>query len=435
MQHDPKSPSKSKRFLNCAGALPFANAVPDEMRDPPNHAAMMGTATHALIERVLQKDEEADDYKGRVIELLGEEMNPSILRDGAKMPPDDSERRCFEVDDYMLDGANLTIGYVRERIEKLHLDKSQVFLERRTNPLPDRDDTSGTADVTLDAWPVMLEVIDHKNGYILVDHKKNPQLTAYLLGRALEMGMDYEKYRITVAQPNADHEEGRIRSFEYTAEELLDFQREYREGVERVDVAAKAFRKAERGSDKEKAEWTKKYLKAGDHCTFCEAITMCPKHRALVQAEAQIDFDDKKLPAELPFCADDEFVGKILKWAPLLESLIKKARAHAYRSLSLGMDVPGQKLVEGRANRKLIQIPEDELVERIVEGGFVKKAAQLYSKPELLTGPQIEKIIDRKKRKAFAEEFLYKPTGNLLVVAEDDPREAIQGGFDAIEDL
>lgn len=435
MQHDPKSPSKSKRFLACAGALPFANAVPEELRDPVNQAALMGTATHALIERVLKNDEQAADYKGRIIEILGEEQEASVLRDGAKMPKDEDPRRnrCFDVDDYMIDGANTAIYYVRERIAELKLMKSEVSLERRTNPLPDRDDTSGTADITLDSWPRLLEVVDFKNGYILVDHKNNPQLTAYLLGRALEVGLDYLNYRITVIQPNADHEEGRIRSFDYTAEELLAFQAEYRAGVERVDVAADAFKKAERGSDKAKADWTKKNLVAGDHCTFCEAITMCPAHKQLAAMNAQIDFDAVKLPAELPFCADDEFVAKVLKWAPRLESLIKKARSHAYRSLSLGCGVEGFKLVEGRSNRKFIFVPEEELVELIVDGGFLKKS-QLYTKPELISGPAAEKLVDRSKRKEFEKEFLHKPAGNLIVVAEDDPREAIQGGFDAIEE-
>lgn len=419
--HAKRSPSQAKRFLACPGALVFCDSLPPEQHNHSSPAAQMGTAAHGLVERCLRSDSNPEDYRGRIIELGGDEESVAILRQGAKTPGKD--RTFFEVDSDMIDGAEMMTTYVRERCKALGVKESALQLETRTNPLPERDDTSGTADVTIDAWPGVLEVIDYKNGWNVVEHEDNEQLLAYLLGKALESEFVHEQYRVTVVQPNAGHEEGRVRSFDTTAKELIAFQWRYREGIERCEAAEHDFG----DPNMSREDWSDIWLHAGPHCLFCPAQAVCPARRQLAQIEAKIDFAEEPRELISRICDQDGAeVARVLYWAPTLEALIKAAELWALRSMESGHKVPGFKLVRGRSNRRLREdIPEGELVGSIVKGGYVAKPSSLYTEPKLLSGPQIEKLVPKAKREQFEKEFLFKPEGKLTVAPEKDPRLAI----------
>lgn len=425
--HTRRSPSQAKRFLACPGALVFCDSLPAEQHNHSSPAAQMGTAAHGLVERCLREGSNPEDYRGRIIELVGDEESVSILREGAKTPGKD--RTFFEVDSDMIDGAEMMTTYARDRCKVLGVSdvrivklnrESAIQLETRTNPLPERDDTSGTADVTIDAWPEVLEVVDYKNGWNVVEHEDNEQLLAYLLGKALESDFAHERYRVTVVQPNAGHEEGRVRSFDTTEKELLAFQKRYREGIERCEQAEVEFPTLMRIDP---SAWTETWLVAGPHCLFCPAQAVCPARRQLAQVEAKMDFTEEPR-AVMPTNAAD--VARVLYWAPTLEALIKAAELWALRSMESGHKVPGFKLVRGRSNRRLREdMPEGELVGAIVKGKYVAKPSELYTEPKLMSGPQIEKLVPKEKRKQFEKDFLFKPEGKLTVAPENDPRLAI----------
>src|SRR3972149_1479351 len=284
--HTKRSPSRAKQFIGCPGTLAFCSTLPEEQRASAGEAAQLGTATHAIIERCLSEGSEPAFYEDRIVELLekpdGEE-GTTILKPNAKTPG--PGRTFFIVDETMIHNATIMTDYVRERLEELGLDEKDLELETRTNPLPDRDDTSGTADVTLAALKAgVLEVDDYKNGYLTVEHKDNPQTLAYLLGKAIEKKFAFKIYRALICQPRADHEEGAIRYVELTKRDLLDFQKEYRAAIERCEEAEAAFEKAgTKGRDK----WAAKWLSAGEACTFCEAQAICPARPPGAGEEAQ----------------------------------------------------------------------------------------------------------------------------------------------------
>jgi hypothetical protein len=163
-------------------------------------------------------------------------------------------------------------------------------------------------------------VVDYKNGYNVVEHEDNEQLCAYLLGKAIETGFSHELYRVTVVQPNAGHDEGRVRSFDMAAKELKAFQKTYRAGIERREEAEREFDDAE---EQASAAWAERWLVAGDHCMFCDAQAVCPARIKLAQDQAAIDFADE--PRELRFKQREEDVARIMKWAPQLEALIRAA--------------------------------------------------------------------------------------------------------------
>lgn len=422
--HTKRSPSQAKRFLTCPGALAFCDALPDAHKNQSGIAAQMGTAAHGLVERCLKENSNPEDYRGRIIELIGEEESVNILRAGAKTPG--RGKVFFEVDSDMIDGAEMMTTYVRRRCKELGVGREAVQTESRTNPLPDReeDDTSGTADVTIDAWPTVLEVVDYKNGYNVVEHEDNEQLMAYLLGKALESDFAHESYSVTVVQPNAPHEEGRVRSFDATKADLLAFQKRYRAGIERCEVAEAEFEKVVPFVGPKFQLWAKGWLAAGDHCLFCDAQAVCPARAKLSQSHAKTDFAEE--PRELTFEPDYASAARILEWAPQMESLIKAANLFVQRGLEIGKTVTGWKLVRGRSTRHLREdMPEPKLVAAILKGRFVTSKAALYTTPKLLTGPAMEHLVPKAKRELFNKKFLVKPEGGLTVTRASDPRPAV----------
>ncbi len=445
--HVKRSPSKAKQFLNCHGTLALCETLPPEQRNQSSDAARFGTATHYLIECALRDGKEPIDYEDRIILLQGDEEFATMLKPGARTPKRD--QKFFIADAEMADNAAVMTDYVRAKCDEYGIDVRKIIpagktgrglqLETRTNPLPERDDTSGTADVTIDAFPDLLELVDYKNGVLLVEHEDNDQTLGYLLGKAIERGFKHKKYCATIVQPRSPHPEGPIRRFEVTKKDLLAYQARLKRGIEHCEEAERQFSSVEHmGLDSQAFKrWAKEWLKPGDHCTFCEAAAVCPARLQLAQSEAQMDFSEEprdieiipptKSPAKRGEVTPDLVqVANILKWAPTLEALIRAANLYAQRALEAGYKVPGQKLVRGRSTRRWrADMTPPEIAAALVKGGFVKDKSKLYSAPKLLSGPQTEKLVPKTKRKAFNEKFLDKPEGALTVAAEDDPREAV----------
>lgn len=419
--HSAKSPSQAKRIRTCHGSLTLCAALPEFQRNQSGEAARLGTVTHSLIEHALRQCVEPEVFRDRIVELEGDDEEPVFLTRGSKMPG--RGRVFYIVDSDMIDAASRMTRYVRRRCKELGISQSDLQLETRTNPLPDRDDTDGTADVTIDAWPTMLEVVDYKNGYRYVDEASD-QVIAYLLGKALEADMSHEKYRVTIVQPNIG--DGKPRHHDMTKAQLLAWQKAYRVDIEKNDEAADDPNAPTAGFKKVNPKWAAKYLNAGndaDHCTFCDAAPICPARLMMAQNDAAIDFADD--PEELPEPTTEEEAARILAWAPRMETLIRATSAYALRAIQNGYSVPGQKAVRGKTNRKLVDMDESKLVASIVNGKWITDRAKLYSKPALLSGPQMEKLVTPKRRKAFSDKFMVKPEGALTLAPDDDPREAV----------
>ncbi len=426
--HTARSPSQAKRFRTCHGSLALCAALPEYQQNQSGEAARIGTCVHALIEHCLGKGLEPESFKDRIIELVGEEEEAKILTPNAKMPG--RGRVFYIVDDDMIRGATIMCDYVRGRCKELGVGEDALQLETRTNPLPERDDTSGTADVTIDAWPVLLEVVDYKNGYLTVEHEDNDQLSAYLLGKAIEAGFAHEHFAITVVQPNAaDGEAQAPRTYRMTAKDLLAFQKEYRADIKKNEAAENDPRCPTAGFTTVNPEWAAKYLNAGedaDHCTFCDAAPICPARLMLAQRDAEMDFADD--PEDLPEPESPADVSRILAWAPRMQKLIAQAHAFGLRTIQNGFEVPGFKAVHGRSIRRLVEMDEKKLVRAVVKEGFVDDAAKLYAKPSLLSGPQMEKLVAPKRRKEFEAKFMVKPPGALTLVPEESARMAAECG-------
>lgn len=450
--HSRKSPSQTKRFKTCPGTFALVLNLPIEQQNVGGEAAQIGTCVHKIIEACLIEGANPSDFRNRIIVIEETENNGEearILKPNAKTPK--RNEIWYIVDSAMIDGADVMVDYVRSRVIDLgldELDKRQVQAESRTNALPDRDDTDGTADVTL-ACPDYseLELVDYKNGYNLVDHNDNDQLRNYLTGKAEEHKWRFKKYTITVVQPNCPHEEGVIRSVSYTAAELKKFQKELRTWVERTDEAEADPLAPGPDWEEINPKWAKKWLKASaDGCFWCDGKTVCPAWRKFKSEEAKRDFSDLPPPPEevaklKPRSAKE--AEHWLSWAPLVDKTIQEASAYLLRHLERGKPSERFKLGRGRSNRVLKEeftaesspylnadrIAKLLVAKKLVEESNAKRVAELLlTERELKSGPQIEKIVPKEKRPLFNKLCLDKPEGRLTVVPIDAPGEAVVPG-------
>lgn len=438
-QHFKHGPSQTDRFAACEGAISLCEALPDHQKNISGPAAQLGTCVHGLIEESLAKGVEPESYRGRII-MIDLEDNAKILPKSAKTP---KNAIWFEVDDDMIDGATVMTDYVRRRCAELCIDpkdREELQLESRTNPLPDRDDTSGTADVTLKSYFLgVLEVVDYKNGWNLVEHFNNKQLKSYLLGKAVETDFKFRDYSITIVQPNAEHEDGKTRTFHTTAEDLRAYADELRGYVEASTAAGNDKLAPKPGFKTVNPKWAAKYLKASepgsgekDHCMFCDAKAVCPAYIAMRQREAAIDFDDE--PKALPAPKSGPDVARILRWKPAFDALFKAAFAYGQRELETGRKVPGFKLAKTRPHPKLRPMATEELVAAIVKK-FKLKREDLFTH-ELKTGAKIRDSLPKDKRPSFVEAFMFQPEGTVVIVPEEDARdEVVKNAGDDFDDL
>lgn len=447
--HAKRSASEAKRRRMCPGSLPFVDSLPDnEKSGGSSFHAKMGTVVHSIIERCLAKDQEPQEYLDRIAKILHEDTDKegvSILAPGAKTPKN-AQDWWILIDQDMIDGATVFTDYVRGEVASKNLTMADVALEQKLIILTERDDSFGTGDAIIDDWPEMLEVADYKNGAgVVVEVIDNDQLRSYILGAARRDSFSHEKYKATIVQPNAPHVDGSIRSVTLTRDELKAFHEELLAIERKVDAAYAAL------EDEPFDDFVSNWLVAGRHCkdTFCAAQGKpCPKLLATLEQQLDVDFaDDPEDGIAVP--DNDEILGRLYPWLPVLESFAKAVAKNVLRRLhdeANSEDIRtrlGAKLVEGRSNREwaaewkdpsddtATPIPirdEKHLLELVGERLEidVSELTGIWSEPKLATGPQMEKKIPKDKKKQFNEEFLHKPQGKISMAPIDDPKPAVE---------
>lgn len=467
--HAKLSASKTKEWMHCPGQIVVDEMFPQP--DVPGQAARLGTCAHHLIERCLQNGEMPDTYEGRLIQIIheGEEDEGySILRKGAKLSriPADKEELTFEIDEDMIEAVMCMITYVANRCVELGLapengsmkrkvanvaelvKKGTVRLETRTNLFPFRDDTGGTADVTIDAWPDVLEIVDYKHGSgIFVSVKGNPQLRTYGMGVAQEtMGEefitqsampDYDLVRMTVVQPRHHDSPADGVMFEDMAlSELVSW---------RDDVLMPAVAKVDEAREFVKKRWELKSLEPGhdlwkqdvldalardgylcmnnlEHkCWFCANETDYPYAHEKVQELARIEFADE--PVDISVDEDMDDVSDRLAWVPFLETWIKNMQAKAKAVAMEGKPVRDHKLI--RKNKHLAWRDEESDTEAIIlaltKDFEVDKSKVVKAK--VVTPTQAIDLAkksgaDKELVDKFAEDFTHRPLGEIDLVHE-----------------
>jgi len=371
------------RIIGCPGSLALSDKLD---KSPAGEAASTGTAAHKLGERCLREDVSPWDFEGETIEADGLQIT---------------------VDAKICEGVELYVGYVWERMGESPTRVLEIEKEFHLKNL--NEEMWGTADVVMSEPFGLLEIVDYKNGFHPVEVHMNPQLLFYALGAG--EGEDFDRVRLTIVQPNALHQDGKIRSFELTWTEL----EAWRDNVlmPAVEMALKP------GAP----------LATGAHCLFCDASGICPAQDKATTDLLEQHFDIISADAAPPLVESLSFdrLQEIHLAAPMIKKFLDACAVELQRQLEAGVHSEHFMLVAKKGNRAWI---DEQFVLDSLEPTY---GDLLYSK-KLLTPAAMEfafsklfKEQGKKNPKKAAVEFLghlwEKPDKGVVIAPRTSVRQ------------
>lgn len=414
--HSVFAPSASAMWLNCLGSL-----IPNLLaEDNAGVDAAYGTVAHGVGELWLKTG-----------------MRPSHLVGTIEEVDEGHEVFQIEIDEVMLD-------YVQEYVDWCRMLPGDLFVEKRVDfsrltPIPNQ---GGTAD-HIACQPGVLTITDLKMGKgVQVFAEENPQGLIYALGAFFRWDEKYhfEKIVIRIAQPRLNH----FDVWEVTREYLLEFAEYVRE---RAHGAWQP--NAPRTPGPVQCQWCKVKMDCLPHAAYLIQMTegvfddlegdlVEPDVIKLVERldDEFDDFEVKPMPATTMSL---EHKAKIIKYRKMMENWLKSIEDELEKILQSGGEVPGYKLVEGRANRFF---PHDvkktasdlSLITGMDESDFIVT--------EVPSPAQVEEILRKKggfKRSEIPQildGLVVKPRGKPVMAPAHDKRSALSvGDDDAFDDL
>lgn len=271
-------------------------------------------------------------------------------------------------------------------------------------------DGFGTSDCII-IGDNILHVVDYKNGAgVPVSPENNRQMKLYALGAYLMYRVIYgdsiEIVRMSIVQPNTSGDP--VETWEMPLSELLTW-------AESIKPTAKlAF--AGQGE----------FTPGEKQCRFCKAKETC-RARKDYNLEAE---GFTKPVAMLPPLISDVEVGEILYRTRDLAKYVKDLEAYALQKSLEGVEIPGWKAVQGRANRTFTDI--DKAFEHLATLGF-KKEMLFETKPITLTA--VEELVGKKEFKEALGSFVISPPGKPTLVQASDKRIAVTNQTSAAQDF
>jgi hypothetical protein len=268
----------------------------------------------------------------------------------------------------------------------------EILIEEKVHIDWVSDELWGTADcVIYDELSDHMHVFDLKYGEgIMVEVEENPQLLFYATGCYYKFMP--ETITSWVIQPRANSGDT-IKSWTYDAARIALFEDELKGAIEQVQLMEV---RTHLGSED---------VHPGDHCQFCPAHTVCPKHLetfgSLVEAKEHVVVD-----------YDDTFSVHVMSMEKSLISWMKAIR-EGMEARALTGDIPdGTKLVRKNTHRQWI----DE--EKFKKKFGVRKTTVM----KVMTPAQAEKEFGKEK----VAKLICKPEGKPMLALTSDKRRAIE---------
>lgn len=375
--------SSAHRWLICP---PIAR-LEEQFKDRGSSFAEEGTAAHELAELALAK---------RFKLMATRSVN-------TKLKKFRSENIYY--DQSMEDYVEAYCDLVEERVN--HYQDAVIELEQKVDFTKWVPEGFGTSDVVVLADNT-IEIIDLKYGKgVPVDAYLNPQLMLYALGAVdkYDIIYEFETVRMTIVQPRLDN----VSTFEIDKEELLYWADNY--------VAPRAAQAWE-GT----GEWT-----------ITDDVVKFSKVRAQLRLRAERNFSlvDKYELKESPLLTNEE-IAEILDRAPEIKKWLDHVEQYALnKALTEGEEFPGWKVVAGRSNRKISD--EESLLFLLEAEGF--EDDEILKPRALQAIGQLEKVVGKKRFAELASDFIVKPEGKPVLVAEKDKRPALNSMENALNDF
>lgn len=378
-KHALLSASKANMWLNCPPSIKASENIPDATSE----YAKEGTRAHALGELNLRL------FLKQITKKQYDKKKKEVIENSVDMPS------------YIEAYSDFVIERLGEAKKKTNDAKLEIEVKVDFSKWVPKG--FGTADAVIIADDC-IEIIDLKYGQgVSVSAENNPQLKLYALGVLDEYSIlyDIKQISMTIYQPRLDN----ISTFTIAVDELISWANEYVKP--RAEMAFKGEGEFE----------------AGEHCRFCKIRNTCRKRAEENLKLAQYDF---RQPATL---SNDE-VAKILVQIDDLVSWSKDIKEYALSEAIKGVKFDGFKLVEGRSNRKYT----DEATVASALESLSFKEEEIYSK-SLLTITSMEKLLGKKRFEECIGNYIVKPEGKPVLVAESDKRTELNTLQEAIEDF
>lgn len=358
-KHAYLSASSSHRWLNC----PPSAKLCEQFEDSASEYAKEGTDCHELCAYLVEK-------------ALGKDVS------------DPTENLTY----YSQEMQNCAEEYQSFVIEQLEKAKEickdpLIFIEQRLDFSKWVENGFGTGDCVIVSDDI-LQIIDYKHGLgVLVEAKDNSQMMCYALG-ALETfdGIyDINEIQMTIFQPRRSN----VSTHTISKEKLLNWANTVLAPIAKLAYEGKGD------------------FKAGSHCQFCKAKSVCRKRAEYNLELAKYDFI-------VPETLENEEIAEILTRIDQLTSWANDVKDYALTKAKSGVKFEGFKLVEGRSVRKFSD--EKSVAEIIEQAGF-----DPYEK-KLLGITAMTNLLGKKQFEALLSNLVVKPQGKPTLVPTTDKR-------------
>lgn len=364
--HSPLGASGAERWMNCPGSVALLNHLHLPPSDDPDYRKD-GSAAHEAAAAVLQNDLETWEVVGATYEGV-------------------------EITAEMSDAIHVYVEECRSIMAEAKAEGGRIFIEEKMHHPQVHKMYFGTVDfAAVIPSQRLLKVRDYKHGEgIVVEPYWNAQFLYYAYGILL-LYPDVDTIEVGVVQPRIWHEDGPVRTFTLTAQQLRDWvQQELVPAMNATEVD---------GS-----------LDAGKWCRFCPAKLVCPLQKALFGAAMRAD------PREIVNLSDEEF-GRNYQYIDAVKQYIAAAEKEAYRRLyTLGRTIEEIKLVHKKANR----VFKTE-AETVFKARYGDKA---YSPAKLKSPAEMEKLDPEAKK--LVKEWAFTPESGLTVALKADKRVGVK---------
>jgi hypothetical protein len=389
-KHATLSASSAHRWIACPGSVRLCTGL----SSPLTEYAERGTANHKLAEWCIPQTPKANWLPAE--SKVGKTVMKSRLNgEFIVVRPDDAAAVQVYLDTISAD--------------VVATPSSTLTVEKRFDLSWLYPGLYGTNDAMLAQPYGILRVYDYKNGSgVAVDAEGNPQAMYYALGALGKENIEaVEQVEIIIVQPNGQGE--KVKRWMTTPEALYSWANEV------LLPAAKA------------TEEPKAPLHDGPHCKFCPAFATCPQVRKTAFDAAGLAFSEV-LPdtVELPAVAlmPVEQLGRLAEIGADLRKWFSAIDETLHNHLLQGHNVPGWKLVEGRANRKWL----DEAVvaatlkpvygESIYEPRSLRSVSQMEKAMKLAGGDTgiLEPLVAVSRSPQIAKESDKRPAINSAAV-------------------